>query len=113
MPFLALLFILDSILAISQEEALASEMAGQYLFSNGVLDGSYDLLKRAADKYKSWGAIAVAKRVENEIQQLFGAHYVMQDSYGGMMMNSVSTGHGRAIPRKREMGHDFEFSLQP
>lgn len=95
------------------EEALASEMAGQYLFSNGVLDGSYDLLKRAADKYKSWGAIAVAKRVENEIQQLFGAHYVMQDSYGGMMMNSVSTGHGRAIPRKREMGHDFEFSLQP
>ena len=84
-------------------------MAGRYLFSNGELDGSYDLFKRAADKYQSWGAIAVAKRVEIEMQQLFGADYVIgEDYYGGIMMNSVSAGHSGAMSRKREKGHDFE-----
>ena len=78
-------------------------MAGRYLFSSGVLNGFYDLFNRAVDKYLSWGATAVAKRVENEMQQLFGADYVMQEvSYEGTMVNFASSGHRKVISRKRD-----------
>ena len=53
-------------------------MAGRYLFSNGVLNASYDHFRCAVDKYQSWGANAVAKRVEHEMQQLFGADHMLR-----------------------------------
>ena len=54
------------------EEAIASEMAGEYLFETGHHSEAYVLYKHSIKCFNEWGANAVSSRVEADIQSKFG-----------------------------------------
>ena len=54
------------------EEAIASEMAGEYLFETGRHSEAYTLYKHSIKCFNDWGANAVSSRVEADIQAKFG-----------------------------------------
>ena len=56
------------------EEAIASEMAGEYLFEIGRRSEAYALYKHSIKCFDEWGANAVSSRVEEDIQSKFGAN---------------------------------------
>jgi len=56
------------------EEAIASEMAGEYLFELGRHSEAYALYKHSIKCYDEWGANAVSSRVEEDIQSKFGVN---------------------------------------
>jgi len=56
----------------AHEEAIASELAGRCLFRMGMIIESHSFFTFAAGKYRSWGAKAIAQRVEVEMLQKFG-----------------------------------------
>ena len=55
------------------EEAVASELAGDCLFELGRQSEAYTLYKHSIKCFEEWGADAVAKRVETDMQSKFGA----------------------------------------
>ena len=56
------------------EEAIASELAGEYLYERGNHSDAYALFMHSIKCFKEWGADAVAKRVERSVQTKFGAN---------------------------------------
>ena len=56
------------------EEAVASELAGEYLYEQGNHSDAYALFMHSIKCFKEWGADAVAKRVEMSVQSKFGAN---------------------------------------
>ena len=54
------------------EEAVASELAGDCLFELGRQSEAYALYKHSIKCFEEWGANAVAKRVETDMQSKFG-----------------------------------------
>lgn len=54
------------------EEAIASECAGIFFLERGLRNKSQTYLRRSFECYVEWGAFAIAKRVENSIQNEFG-----------------------------------------
>ena len=56
------------------EEAVASELAGEYLYERGNHSDAYALFMHSIKCFKEWGADAVAKRVETSVQSKFGAN---------------------------------------
>ena len=59
------------------EEAIASELAGIFFLERGLREKSLHLFLHSIWSYKTWGALAVAKRVETFIVGKFGS-VVMQ-----------------------------------
>jgi hypothetical protein len=59
------------------EEAIASELAGLFFLERGLREKSLHLFLHSIWSYKTWGALAVAKRVETFIESKFGS-VVMQ-----------------------------------
>ena len=59
------------------EEAIASELAGLFFLERGLREKSLHLFLHSIWSYKTWGALAVAKRVETFIVGKFGS-VVMQ-----------------------------------
>ena len=59
------------------EEAIASELAGIFFLERGLREKSLNLFLHSIWSYKTWGALAVAKRVETFIESKFGS-VVMQ-----------------------------------
>jgi len=57
-----------------QDEAIASEMAGEYLFELGRHSEAYTLYKHSVKCFDEWGANAVSSRVEEDIQSKFGVN---------------------------------------
>jgi len=55
------------------EEAVASELAGEYSYEQGNHSDAYVLFMHSIKCFKEWGADAVAKRVEMSVQTKFGA----------------------------------------
>jgi len=55
------------------EEAVASELTGDCLFELGRQSEAYALYKHSIKCFEEWGANAVAKRVETDMQSKFGA----------------------------------------
>ena len=55
------------------EEAVASELTGDCLFERGLLSDAYALYKHSIKCFEEWGADAVAKRVDTDMQSKFGA----------------------------------------
>ena len=53
------------------EAAIASEHAGMFYFDRGLHASSLPFLLHAVQSYKTWGALVVAKRVENIIEESF------------------------------------------
>ena len=56
------------------EEAIASELAGEYLYEQGKHSDAYALFMHSVKCFEEWGADAVAKRVETSVQSKFGAN---------------------------------------
>jgi len=56
------------------EEAVASELAGEYMYEQGNHSDAYALFMHSIKCFKEWGADAVAKRVEMSVQTKFGAN---------------------------------------
>jgi hypothetical protein len=54
------------------EEAIASELAGLFFLERGLREKSLHLFLHSIWSYKTWGALAVAKRVETFIESKFG-----------------------------------------
>lgn len=55
------------------EEAIASELAGTFYYERGIYQKSYSLLVHSVESYRTWGAHAIAGRVESVIGHNFGA----------------------------------------
>jgi len=55
------------------EVAIASEIAGDLFYERRVLSKSVALYKYSIKCYKEWGALAVARRVESDVQRKFGS----------------------------------------
>lgn len=55
------------------EEAIASELAGIFYCDTGLHQKSSQLLLHSVRKYETWGALAVAQRVEGFIESLYGS----------------------------------------
>ena len=53
------------------EQAIASELAGMFYYERGFQSKARLLLKHSVRCFKQWGAMAVARRIEANIQQLF------------------------------------------
>jgi hypothetical protein len=54
------------------EEAIASELAGIFFLDRGLHPKSYLFSMHSVECYKKWGALAVARRVEDTIRHNFG-----------------------------------------
>eukprot|EP01083_Nonionella_stella_P113296 333919_1 len=54
-----------------REEAIANELAGIFFLERGLHEKSYLLFKQSIVCYEKWGANAVARRVEESIQNIF------------------------------------------
>ena len=79
------------------EEAIASEMAGEYLFEIERHSEAYVLYKHSIKCFNEWGANAVSSRVEEDIQSKFGvdvshleAANNIDDILGGVSLNIES-----------------------
>jgi hypothetical protein len=59
------------------EEAIASELAGDYFYESGSHLESYALYMHSIKCFCYWGALAVAKRVESSLQSRFGSENMM------------------------------------
>jgi len=57
------------------EEAIASELAGEFFFARGFRQKSLELLLHAERCYERWGASAVARRVEKCVEIKFGSDH--------------------------------------
>ena len=64
------------------EQAIASELAGMFYYERGFQSKARLLLKHSVQCFREWGAMAVARRIEANIQQLFG-----QDSQKGQLID--------------------------
>ena len=54
------------------EEAIASELAGDFFYERSCPQKSLALFKHSIKCYKEWGALAVARRVESSMHIRFG-----------------------------------------
>ena len=54
------------------EEAMASELAAQFFYERGLQSKSCTFFMHSLECYRKWGAFAVARRVENDMQSKFG-----------------------------------------
>ena len=50
------------------EEAMASELAGDFFYERGLMEKAYSFYASAVACYKEWGALAVAQRLETTMQ---------------------------------------------
>ena len=60
------------------DEAIASELAGMFFFERELHEKTKTLLLHSVQCYKTWGALAVAKRVETFVTNNYGADCVHQ-----------------------------------
>jgi len=54
------------------EEAVASELTGEYLFEMGHQSEAYAVYEHSIKCFEEWGAQAVVKRVKTDVQSKFG-----------------------------------------
>mmetsp|Transcript_23644 Transcript_23644/g.42506 ORF Transcript_23644/g.42506 Transcript_23644/m.42506 type:complete len:109 (+) Transcript_23644:63-389(+) len=76
------------------EEAMGSELAASFFFEIGLHQKSYSFFLHSVDCYKKWGALAIAKRVENDILCKFGSGFVqesMDDSLASILAQKGSS----------------------
>ena len=54
------------------DEAIASDLAGTFFYERGQSVAAEAILLHSVQSYKTWGALAVAKRVETFIATVYG-----------------------------------------
>ena len=86
------------------EEAIASELAGEFFYERGFRQKSSELLLHAQKCYERWGAFAVARRVETCIESKFGLDYAQLGPIDDILQSFVSSEDGSS--NKRRGRHD-------
>ena len=81
-----------------QEEAIASEMAGDFFYETHCLPKSLSLFKHSIKCYIEWGALAVARRVESIVRTKFDLDSVQIGSHDDFLA-FVQTQHDSSKKR--------------
>ena len=85
-----------------QEEAIASELAGIFFFERGCKAKSYSFFMHSIKCYINWGALAVAMRVQSDVDEMFGSGARDQFGAGGdTMLASIFASNEKTSSRKR------------
>ena len=84
------------------EEAIASELAGLFYLDRGLREKSLHLFLHSIWGYKTWGALAVAKRVESFIVSKFGSD-VMQVVPSQDTFDCLFECSGEDVHKKRQV----------
>ena len=63
------------------DEAIASELAGMFFFERELHEKTKTLLLHSVQCYKTWGALAVAKRVETFVTNKYGTDLRQKPNY--------------------------------
>ena len=84
------------------EEAIASELAGLFYLDRGLREKSLHLFLHSIWSYKTWGALAIAKRVETFIVGKFGS-VVMQVVPSQDTFDCLFECSGEDVHKKRQV----------
>jgi len=82
------------------EEAIASEIAATFFHDRGLNQKSYSFFVHSVNCYKKWGALAIAKRVENIIQGTFGSESVQLGPIDGVVASVLAPKKGSSKKRQ-------------
>ena len=85
------------------DEAIASELAGIFFFERGLNDmkGEAHLL-HSVQSYKTWGALAVARRVETYIANKYGLDSVQRKPDSEILASVLASQDDSS--KKRQVG---------
>ena len=86
------------------EEAIASELAADFSYKQGHQSEAYALYMHSINCFNEWGALAVAKRVEDKVKSKFASHMLSQlkeivnvgEFMGHILQDSTDTKKRRA-----------------
>ena len=84
------------------DEAIASELAGMYFHQQGLHVECLGLLLHSIQSYKTWGATAVAKRVETFISIKYGS-FCLQQIPNSVMLERIMSLSIRDSSKKRDI----------
>ena len=84
------------------DEAIASELAGMYFCQQGLHVECLGLLLHSIQSYKTWGATAVAKRVETFITNKYGT-FCLQQIPNSVMLERIMSLSIRDSSKKRDI----------
>ena len=84
------------------DEAIASELAGVFFCERGLSVAAEALLLHSVQCYKTWGALAVARRVETYIANKYGTDSVQQKLNYDFVLASVLASHDDSSKKRKE-----------
>ena len=85
------------------DEAIASELAGTFFCERGLSVAAEALLLHSVQCYKTWGALAVARRVETYIANKYGTDTVHQKP-DSEILASIFAFSGDLSEKRQETG---------
>jgi len=91
---------------VIHEEAVASELAGDCLFELGRQSEAYTLYKHSIKCFEEWGANAVAKRVETDMQSKFGGDVSHLEAVDVSDILSTSSLDPQSTQKRNHTGED-------
>ena len=94
------------------EEAVASELTGDCLFELGRQSEAYTLYKHSIKCFEEWGANAVAKRVETDMQSKFGADVSHLEAVDVSDILSTSSLDPQSTQKRNHTGEDWLVWIQ-
>ena len=85
------------------EEAIASELAGNFYHERGFHDKSYSYFAHSVKSYEKWGARAVAKRLESDITRKTGTAIHLLESSADKTLDHLFATSGDSS-KKHQLG---------
>ena len=82
------------------DEAIASELAGTFFCKRGLSVAAEALLLHSVQCYKTWGALAVARRVETYIVSKYGTDSVQRKPDSEILASVLASQDDSAKRRK-------------
>ena len=85
---------------LMNDEAICSELAGVYFYEKGLHESAYQLFMHSLQCYNKWGALALAKRVETDIQQKFGPDLI-QTALSNDVLHDILASNGSSSKKRQ------------
>ena len=86
------------------DEAIASELAGLFFCERGLSDiKAGALLLHSVQCYKTWGALAVARRVETFTASKYGSDCTLQQPNSALLESIFASNEDSSISKKRQV----------
>ena len=86
------------------DEAIASELSGTFFCERGLSVAAEALLLHSVHCYKTWGALAVARRVETYIANKYGTDTVHQKPDSEILASIFAACNGDSSKKRQEAG---------